>query len=358
LCCNYKDKDPHAQEFGNEKPGISKAKLSHRSNKVKVENKEELDELMKEAKKNESKIVKMQANVRGFLSRKVNKKAGNNDIGDPKPQLSNRSKNKQGGRGMSDNKGKAVAGNSYARELLEMPDHSNVNTRATEVRLGPFIFDKVDSPRSTALINRAPYELDNGAIYHGQWVKDGHREGKGTQIWKDGSKYVGYWKNDQANGKGRLIHADGDVYEGDWYNDKAQGRGTYEHFDGAKYIGDWKEDRQHGYGVETWPDNARYEGNYEFGKKHGVGTFKWADGSSYIGEFYNNNIHGKGVYTWSDHRKYEGEWRANKMHGKGTFTWADGRKYVGEYAEDKKKGYGEFIWPDGRCYRGEWLNGK
>lgn len=37
---------------------------------------------MKEAKKNEDKIVKMQANVRGFLSRKVNKKE---DIKDPKP---------------------------------------------------------------------------------------------------------------------------------------------------------------------------------------------------------------------------------------------------------------------------------
>ena len=49
---------------------------------------------------------------------------------------------------MAENKGKAVAGNSYARELQEMPDHSNANTRATEVRLGPFIFDKIESPRS------------------------------------------------------------------------------------------------------------------------------------------------------------------------------------------------------------------
>ena len=70
-------------------------------------------------------------------------------------------------------------------------------------------------------MDRGPYELDNGAIYHGQWTEDGLREGKGTQIWIDGSKYVGYWKNDHANGKGRLIHADGDVYEGLWLNDKA-----------------------------------------------------------------------------------------------------------------------------------------
>jgi hypothetical protein len=52
-------------------------------------------------------------------------------------------------------------------------------------------------------------------------------------MWKDGSQYEGYWKNDMANGKGRLIHADGDVYEGDWLNDKAHETGTYTHLDGA-----------------------------------------------------------------------------------------------------------------------------
>lgn len=63
--------------------------------------------------------------------------------------------------------------------------------------------------------------MDNGAIYTGQWTKDGLRHGRGIQIWTDGSKYEGYWSNDMANGRGRLIHFDGNVYEGEWYNDKA-----------------------------------------------------------------------------------------------------------------------------------------
>ena len=46
-------------------------------------------------------------------------------------------------------------------------------------------------------------------------------------MWKDGSKYEGFWANDMANKKGRLIHADGDVYEGEWFNDQAHGDGTY-----------------------------------------------------------------------------------------------------------------------------------
>lgn len=68
-----------------------------------------------------------------------------------------------------DDKGKAVDsnGNSYARELKEMPDHSNEITRKTELRLGPFEFDMVESPRALDIVEKGPYELDNGAIYKG-----------------------------------------------------------------------------------------------------------------------------------------------------------------------------------------------
>jgi hypothetical protein len=59
-----------------------------------------------------------------------------------------------------------LQGNSYARELKEMPDHSNEKTKATEAKLGPFIYDKEDNGPND-LIERGPYELDNGAIYQG-----------------------------------------------------------------------------------------------------------------------------------------------------------------------------------------------
>lgn len=128
------------------------------------------------------------------------------------------------------------------------------------------------------------------------------REGKGIQVWPDGSRYEGYWRMNKANGKGRLIHADGDVYEGDWVDDKAHGKGVYRHLDGARYDGDWKEDKQCGFGRESWPDGAVYEGEYVDGKKHGRGLFKWADGSKYEGEFKNNNIEGHGE---AEHTNYE-----------------------------------------------------
>ena len=121
------------------------------------------------------------------------------------------------------------------------------------------------------------------------------REGKGIQVWPDGSLYEGWWKDNKANGKGRLIHADGDIYDGFWKDDKAHGFGIYSHLDGARYQGHWKEDKQHGEGIETWPDGASYQGDYVEGKKHGQGKFTWADGSTYQGEFYENNIEGKGI---------------------------------------------------------------
>jgi hypothetical protein len=108
-----------------------------------------------------------------------------------------------------------------------MPDYSTPATRSTESRLGPFVFDRNEEINNRMdLITRGPYELDNQAIYQGQWTREGLREGRGIQVWQDGSKYEGYWKNDQANGYGRLIHADGDCFYGEWLNDKAHGRGT------------------------------------------------------------------------------------------------------------------------------------
>ena len=57
--------------------------------------------------------------------------------------------------------------------------------------------------------------LDNGTKYEGEWLKNTHiRDGRGIQIWAEGSRYDGNWKDNKAFGMGRLIHADGDIYEG------------------------------------------------------------------------------------------------------------------------------------------------
>lgn len=91
---------------------------------------------------------------------------------------------------------------------------------------------------------RPTQTLENLAKYTGEWlINTDIRQGRGTQVWPDGSMYEGYWVDSKANKSGRLIHADGDVYEGDWENDKAHGKGVYCHLDGAKYTGEWEDDK-------------------------------------------------------------------------------------------------------------------
>jgi hypothetical protein len=58
-------------------------------------------------------------------------------------------------------------------------------------------------------------QLPSGAIYQGEWNEfDNQRDGRGIQIWPNGSRYDGYWKDGMAHGQGRLVHAMGDVYIG------------------------------------------------------------------------------------------------------------------------------------------------
>lgn len=71
---------------------------------------------------------------------------------------------------------------AVAKPVAKLPDYSNPATKATEDRLGSFNYEKEAAPSNEGLelIQRQPYELDNGAIYQGQWTKEGLRHGKGV----------------------------------------------------------------------------------------------------------------------------------------------------------------------------------
>lgn len=161
-------------------------------------------------------------------------------------------------------------------EFLQPPEYDCPEVMRIREESGPFNYEvgpymeeySDDQERD----RRELTTIDNEAKYQGEWIVGTEtRDGRGFQIWPDGSLYEGFWKNNKANGRGRLIHADGDVYEGEWKDDKAHGLGVYSHADGARYEGYWMEDKQHGKGVERWPDGAVYDGNYNEGQKHGEG---------------------------------------------------------------------------------------
>ncbi|MGE3647952.1 MAG: hypothetical protein AB7G10_06425, partial [Reyranellaceae bacterium] len=41
--------------------------------------------------------------------------------------------------------------------------------------------------------------ISDGATYDGAWV-DGKRHGRGLQIWPNGERYEGEWRNDKRDG--------------------------------------------------------------------------------------------------------------------------------------------------------------
>lgn len=49
---------------------------------------------------------------------------------------------------------------------------------------------------------------------------------------------------------------------GEWKDDKKNGKGTQYFSNGNKYIGDWVDGNQNGQGYSTWCDGNEYESVY------------------------------------------------------------------------------------------------
>ena len=109
----------------------------------------------------------------------------------------------------------------------------------------------------------------------------------GSFSWKNGTKYIGEWKNNKRHGKGLTNVFTGNKYRGEYQNDKRNGFGTYTWVSGSRYVGHYKNDKRHGFGTYTWKNGDKFVGEYKNGKRTGEGKF-----------FYNNGSVKEGV--WKD----------------------------------------------------------
>ena len=67
-----------------------------------------------------------------------------------------------------------------------------------------------------------------GEMYQGEWIEgEDIKEGRGVQIFQNGSRYDGFWINNLANGRGRLVYDNGDYYIGNWKIGENDGFGIY-----------------------------------------------------------------------------------------------------------------------------------
>jgi hypothetical protein len=91
-----------------------------------------------------------------------------------------------------------------------------VNT--IERKLGEFIVEEKELIHHIQYykpkLKHMSFMHEDGTIYYGYYNKNYEREGYGILILPDGSKYIGFFKNNKMNGRGRLISSEGDYYEG------------------------------------------------------------------------------------------------------------------------------------------------
>jgi len=87
------------------------------------------------------------------------------------------------------------------------------------------------------------------------------------------SLYKGVIENRKRNGLGVLMYASGRVYEGEWIK-KRNGRGFEIFVNGSRYIGTFHDNHACGKGVYTWANGEIYDGEWKSGRKQGFGIWK------------------------------------------------------------------------------------
>ena len=125
---------------------------------------------------------------------------------------------------------------------------------------------------------------------------------QGTYWMGAGRTYAGGWRRSLRHGVGTELWPNGDRFEGDFKDGKFHGSGTYL-TRGGKYVGEFVDGRKEGQGKMTWTKNGHvYEGGWKGGRMHGSGKYTKPDMSLYEGEWKDHKRHGKARRSHRSHR--------------------------------------------------------
>lgn len=125
------------------------------------------------------------------------------------------------------------------------------------------------------------------------------------------------WKKQLS--KGRNTYSDGSIYEGDVKNGLRDGFGTQSYANGSYYRGQFKNDKREGYGeYQDLRKGNIYYGTYYQGKRHGRGKLLMKGEFEYNGTFDMGVMHGEGVMLVHNVLRYEGQFERGKWGVTGT----------------------------------------
>jgi len=183
--------------------------------------------------------------------------------------------------------------------------------------------------------------------------------GWGRATTSQGLEYTGQWKNHKPHGKGTATTLTGNKISGDhWVDGKLRGYGVEIYKNGRKYEGQFKNTLYNGIGTDSYPDGMKYVGEFKDGRQTGRGKLMFPDNTTIEAEFKNGRAHGKGRATFGNGSSYEGNFVDGHFSGRGRLVFSDGNVYEGEFKNDEPHGEGIEYFPDGSVkHKGTWAHG-
>ena len=107
--------------------------------------------------------------------------------------------------------------------------------------------------------------------------------GEGTlQNHRDGTTYMGFFKDGEKNGQGSCTYPNGNRFIGEWYNNRPY-KGELLMRSGERLFGEWQDEWFNGQGTISYPNGNSYEGAWQQNLPHDFGIMNYRDGSSYNG---------------------------------------------------------------------------
>ena len=172
-------------------------------------------------------------------------------------------------------------------------------------------------------------------FYEGEF-ENGFPKGYGKYtISNEGRSYEGIWNKEIKIGI--ETWKDGTIFMGNFKNNKKDGVGIYRWNDGTIYYGEWKNNNMDGFCYINYADDKIYEGEMMNGAKNGYGEFTWKPIRKYIGYYVNDLKEGFGIYIWNikTFQIYVGFWNKGKMEGIGMMI--NGKNiYYGKWSKGVK----------------------
>lgn len=109
--------------------------------------------------------------------------------------------------------------NTFGKFISEDEFQESINSKVKEIEkiLGPITKEGNYNKKFMNILTKPPIKFnEEGTIYKGDWNMQGKKHGYGILVTKEGSKYEGFWKNDQLEGLGRFIEIRGNYYDGNF----------------------------------------------------------------------------------------------------------------------------------------------